>query len=231
MNILGLVPARGGSRGVPRKNIRPIAGKSLIEWTFETARLSDAFSRTIISTDSEDIASDARRIGLDVPFLRPAPLAGHETPMIDVVLHALDALASDGYEPDAVFLLQPTSPFRTNRLIRESIELLQSDDVEAVCSVIEVPEEFNPFRMMYLKGRFLDYVADDGSRISRRQDAPICYKRDGNVFLTRTTVLRGKRDFYGDRCVPIVSKPAEYGNIDTPDQWSEAEARLVSAGG
>lgn len=224
MKVLGLIPARGGSKGIPGKNIRPIAGRSLVEWTFRGARAAGVLDRIILSTDDDALLAEAARIGLEAPFRRPADIAGDATPMLDVVLHALRALGEAGYHPDAVLLLQPTSPLRSPETIRAAVGLL--DGVDAVCSVIPVPEEYLPHRMMVLRDGFLDYAVPDGARYTRRQDAPPAYKRDGNIFLTRAGVLLGGGGFYGARCRPLVSDPAELCNIDTPAQWDEAERRL-----
>src|SRR5262245_55729709 len=112
MKLLGLIPARGGSKGVPGKNLRPLAGKSLVQRAYECAVASGVVDRVVLSTDDPRIAAAAREFGLEAPFIRPAEFARDESPMMDVILHALGALRETGYLPDALLLLQPTAPLR-----------------------------------------------------------------------------------------------------------------------
>lgn len=226
MRALGLIPARGGSKGLPGKNIRPLVGRSLIERAFESALASGVLDRIVISTDEESIASEARRIGLEVPFMRPAEFARDESPMLDVALHALRALSSGGYLPDMLVLLQPTSPLRTAEHIRRAVALVEGND--SVCTVVPVPKDLCPHYLMKIEDDgFLAYFMPDGPRFTRRQDVPQAYRRDGTLFVTRASVIREQRSFYGARCVPYVLSPGESMNIDTPDDWAEAERRLA----
>ncbi len=226
MKVLGLIPARGGSKGVPGKNVRPLAGRSLVERAYDSARASGVLDRIVISTDDAAIAAEARRIGLEVPFLRPPELAGDASPMIDVAVHALKSLAAVGYEPEALVLLQPTSPLRTPAHIREALRLL--DDRDAVCTVVPVPKDLCPHYLMKItENGYLDYFLPDGSRYTRRQDVPQAYRRDGTLFVTRASVILEERSFYGKRCAPYLLDPSESFNIDTPEEWAEAEALLA----
>jgi CMP-N-acetylneuraminic acid synthetase len=225
VRILGLVPARGGSKGVPGKNVRPLAGESLVRRAFACARAAGVCDRIVLSTDDESIAEDGVRAGLEVPFIRPADLARDETPMIDVALHALEALSASGYAPDAVMLLQPTSPLRTPEHLRKAADMLDGND--SVCSVVPLPRDHCPHYVMKITDAgYLDFFLDDGARIVRRQDVPQAYRRDGTVYLTRTPVLTQARSFYGARCVPLILDPAESLTIDSPEQWSAAEGLL-----
>jgi CMP-N-acetylneuraminic acid synthetase len=227
VKVLGLIPARGGSKGIPGKNIRPLAGKSLVLRAYEGAVASGAIDRVILSTDDEAIAAHARGFGLDVPFLRPSELAGDTAAMIGVALHAVGALAAAGYAPDAVLLLQPTSPLRTPEHIREAVRLLEGGD--AVCSVVPLPKDLCPHYVMKITpDGFLDYFLPDGPKYTRRQDVPQAWRRDGTIFLTRTEVLVREKSFYGRRCVPMPIAPDESLNIDDPAEWEAAE-RLLSA--
>ncbi len=226
--IVGLIPARGGSKGVPLKNSRPLAGRSLVERAVECGRASGVLSEILLSTDDPAIAQQGRRAGLEVPFLRPAEIARDDTPMIDVALHAVDWLAAQGREPDVVLLLQPTSPLRAPEHLRRAVALLGDND--AVCSVIPLPKDMCPdYVMRITETGFLDHFLTDGPRYTRRQDVRQAYKRDGTVFLTRVSVLRQHRDFYGSRCVPLVLQPSESLSIDSPDQWDLAERLLGGA--
>lgn len=226
MKILGLVPARGGSRGVPGKNLAPLAGRSPVRRAYEAGRDSGVCDRIILSTDDEAIAAEGRQAGLEVPFLRPAALARDDTPMIDVVVHTLETLRVQGYEPDAVLLLQPTSPLRRPEHLRHAAELL--DDNDSVCSVVRLPREHSPHYVMKIDERgYLDFFLEDGARYTRRQEVPQAYRRDGTVYLTRTSVILGGRTLYGQRCVPLVLDERESLTVDSPEQWREAERRLA----
>lgn len=228
MKILGLIPARGGSKALPGKNIRPIAGKSMIQRAFECASACREVDRVVLSTDDEQIASSAREIGLEVPFMRPAEFARDESPMIDVAVHALTALAAEGYTPDALLLLQPTSPLRRPGHVAQAVSLLGDND--SVCSVIEVPQEYSPHYVMKIGGSgYLEYFMPDGSRFTRRQDVPRAYKREGTIFFTRSSVLLDQRSFYGTRCVPMLIPVKESSNIDTLEDWNDVERRLEEA--
>jgi CMP-N,N'-diacetyllegionaminic acid synthase len=225
--VLGIVPARSGSKGVPAKNERPLAGRTLVQRAIDGALASGAVDRLLVSTDSPRIAETARAAGAEVPELRPAGLAGDTTPMIDVVLHVLDRLAVDGYVPDAVLLLQPTSPLRTADHIRRAVELL-TDGVDAVCSVVALPQDLCPHYVMRItEAGYLDYFLSDGRLYTRRQDVPLAYRRDGTIFLTRTPILRSARNFYGARCVPMLLDRGESLNIDTAEEWEHAERLLA----
>src|SRR4051812_41980936 len=136
--VLGLVPARGGSKGVPGKNIRPLAGRPLLEYTARVAQASGVIDRLVLSTDSSDIGDVGRRAGLEVPFLRPAALAADDTPMLPVVRHALDALAERGWTPEILVILQPTSPLRRAEHIRDAVTMLREREADSVVSVVEV---------------------------------------------------------------------------------------------
>jgi N-acylneuraminate cytidylyltransferase len=232
VKALGLIPARGGSKGVPGKNVRPLAGRSLVERAFDSARAAGVLDRIVISTDDDAIAQEARRIGLEVPFLRPPELAGDASAMIDVAVHALQALAAGGYAPEVLVLLQPTSPLRTPEHIREALRRL--DGFDAVCTVVAVPKELCPHYLMKIgDGGFLEYFMPDGAHYTRRQDVPQAYRRDGTLFVTQARVVLEERSFYGSRCAPYLLDPSESFNIDTPEEWAAAEALLSrpAAGG
>jgi CMP-N,N'-diacetyllegionaminic acid synthase len=225
MRILGLIPARGGSKGIPGKNIRPLAGKSLVERAFECAVASQVLDRVILSTDDSAIAEAAGGLGLEVPFLRPAQLGRDDTPMIEVVIHALASLAAQGYEPDAVLLMQPTSPLRQPAHLQRAVDLLGPHD--AVCSVVALPLGLCPHYVMRIDpSGFLDHFLPEGAGVTRRQDVPPAYRREGTIFLTRSRVLLQERSFYGRRCIPMILDADDVLNIDEPADWAEAERRI-----
>lgn len=225
MKALGLIPARGGSKGIQGKNVKPLLGRSLIERAFLSARESGVLDRIILSTDDRDIAAEARRVGLDVPFIRPAEFAGDTSPMIDVAIHAMNELERGGYSPDVLVLLQPTSPLRTAEHIRYSLALL--DGYDSVCTVVPVPKDLCPHYLMKIGNTgFLEFFMPDGPLFTRRQDVPQAYRRDGTLFVTLVPVILEQRSFYGARCMPYILDPQESMNIDTPQEWAEAESRL-----
>lgn len=227
MRVLGLVPARAGSKGVPGKNLRELAGKPLLAWTAETALGSGLLDRVVLSTEDDRVAELGTAAGLEVPFIRPSRLARDDSPMIDVAIHALTELRRrDGWTPDAVALLQPTSPLRTTAHIRAALDLAATAD--AVCSVTPLPKELCPHYVMQIDHRgYLDYFLPDGENFTRRQDVPQAYRRDGTIYLTRTEIILEQRSFYGGRCLPLVLLREESLSIDDEDDWREAERRLL----
>jgi len=220
MNVLGLIPARGGSKGIPRKNIAPVLGRPLLAYTCDAALASRSLTRVILSTDDEEIARVGREAGVEVPFLRPAHLSEDQTPSIDVVIHAVEWLdANTGSRPDAVVLLQPTSPLRTSRHIDEACDLLQADDTaDSVVSVIEVPHRFNPYSIMTVRdGRLAPYIPDPVPFDRyRRQNLPSFVARNGPaVLVTKTDVIANRRSFYGDRILPYAMSELDSLDVDT----------------
>lgn len=225
MKILGVIPARGGSKGVPRKNIRPLLGKSLIQWTYEEAAQCTQIDRIILSTDDEEIAQHGKQIGLEVPFLRPAHLAADTTPMIDVLTDLLDKLEAENYFPDALLLLQPTSPLRTHEHIRQAVEMLEDHD--SVCTVYPLPLDICPHFVMKVDDHgYLDFFLPEGKNIRRRQDVVPAYKRAGLIYLCRTAIIRKYNDLYGEKCKPFIVEKETAVSIDTWEDWENAEKLL-----
>ena len=224
--VLGLVPARAGSKGVPGKNLRPLAGRSLLEYTAAAARDSGVVDRIVLSTDSDEIADAGRACGLDVPFLRPSALAADDTPMLPVVQHALDTLAVSGWQAEIVVLLQPTSPLRRASHVRDAVGLLRSTNADSVVTVVEVPRHLSPYYVMRIEtGRLVPFLPE-GARITRRQDALPAYSRDGTAYVCWRSTIERFGTLYGERCQPLVIDAAESLSIDTPDDWAEAERRV-----
>ena len=219
--ILGLIPARGGSKGIPKSNIFPLRGKPLLAYTCEAAIGSGLLTRTLLSTDSREIADVGKAYGVEVPFFRPDNISGDATPSIDVVLHALDWLQEhDGWVPDAVVLLQPTSPLRLTRHIDEALELFLDSGVDTVVSVIPVPHRFHPYSVMQRDGQgyLVDFLKpEEHCDKYRRQDLPILLARNGPaVLVTKTATLRTSRGFYGDKVLPYEMDVKYSIDIDEP---------------
>ncbi len=224
-DILAIIPARGGSKSVPGKNIAMLGGKALIAHTIETARKAKRVDRVIVSTDVQEIADVAVAAGAEAPFLRPAELARDATPGIAPVLHAVNWLAeNDGYRPELVVMLQPTSPFRTAGDIDAAIRLACERDADAVVSVCPAPK--HPFWMKTITadGRLADMLLSDCS-YSRRQDLPEAYCLNGAIFLARKRVLMEKRTWYTDKTFAYVMPEERSLDIDTA--WDLHLARLI----
>lgn len=225
MNVLGVVPARGGSKGIPQKNLTIVAGRPLLAYTADAARASRRLTRVVVSTDDEAIAEAAVGLGLEVPFLRPAALATDDTPMLPVLQHAAREVARAGSAADVVVLLQPTSPLRRASHIDEAIELLQTTSADSVVSVVEVPHQFSPVSVMRLEGGQLrPYL--DGPPVTRRQDKPRVYARNGPAVLAVRTHVLEAGSLYGGDCRPLLMAAAESLDVDGPEDLALAELML-----
>ena len=230
MRILGLIPARGGSKGIPRKNLAPFAGKPLIEWTFEAALAAPSLDDVLLSTDDEEIAECGRLAGLQVPFLRPAALAGDKTPTIHVVIHVLEELDSMGERYDAVCLLQPTNPLRLPEDIEAAVQILCGSDVDSVVSFAPIPDVHNP-HWAYLENEDGTVRnAMGGEPISRRQDLPRAWYREGSIYVTRTAALLEQMSLYGKRILPYFMPADRCGGIDTREELDVLEQQFKSNG-
>ena len=216
MEVLGLIPARGGSKGIAGKNLAPLGGKPLIAWTLEAARASETLSSVVVSTDSEEIAAaaDGSRV-----LARPPELAADETPMLAVLEHAVTELG----RPDVLVLLQPTSPLRRAEHIDEVVRLLVESDADSVVSVVEVPHRYAQESLMALeRGRLTRPVEDT----SRRQDKRPVYARNGPAVLALRPDRLGD-DLYGGDCRAYVMRPEDSIDIDEPFDLELAEFLLA----
>ncbi|MCE9659469.1 MAG: acylneuraminate cytidylyltransferase family protein [Burkholderiales bacterium] len=215
--ILGLVPARGGSKGIPRKNIKRLAGKPLIGWTIESALRSTRLAAVVVSTDDEEIAAVARAYGAATPFMRPAELARDDTPGVDPVLHALAALP----EFDAVVLLQPTSPLR----MEEDIDgcVAQAERMAAPCVISVCEPRHHPGWMYRLDAHGLIAPLLDQPPVLRRQDLPPVYAANGAVYFARADWLGKTRSFTAAGTAAYVMPAERSIDLDTPLDWRIAE--------
>lgn len=227
MTILGLIPARGGSKGIPGKNIKPLRGKPLLQYSIEAAKRSQLLSRIVLSSDDERIMTTAKKLGLEVPFQRPAELAGDSTGSLAVLQHAVQVFANEGEKFEAVCLLQPTSPFRRDGLIDEAIEKFSQGGFDSLISVREVPSDFNPHWVFEAENGSLKIATGEDQIIPRRQDLPKAYHRDGAIYLVRTEVLMNQHSLYGKNIGFIDTTGDPYVNLDTPEDWEEAEKILL----
>ena len=228
MRLLALVPARGGSKGVPRKNVRLLGGKPLVAWTIETAlACGDLFADVLVSTEDEEIAAIARTHGASVPFLRSAAAASDTAKSITVVREVLRMQVERGYEYDGVCLLQPTVPFRKVTHLRAAARTFTEGDFTGLVSVQRVPDHHHPhWTFLAENGQLRPAVAE---LPTRRQDLPPAYIRDGSLYFTRTETLLAD-GFYGPRLGYWENPHPARINIDTMDDWRAAEAWVAQSG-
>lgn len=224
MRILGLIPARAGSKGIPGKNIKVLGHQPIIAYSIKDGLASINLSKVIVSTDGEEIAEIARKYGAQVPFIRPNELAQDHTPSLDVVLHALDFFKLRGEDFEAVCLLQPTSPFRPKGFIDACIQKFVDTNADSLISVLEVPHEYNPHWTFKMDGEgSLAIATGESILIPRRQELPLAYHRDGSVYISKVSLIRDKSVLVGGKTVGILSDKAYYANLDTPADWVKAE--------
>lgn len=227
MRILGLIPARGGSKGVPRKNIRLLNGKPLLAYTAESALQAKTLTRVILSTEDEKIAEIGKSCGLEAPFMRPAELAQDTTPSLAVVRHALLTLKESGEDFDAVCLLQPTNPLRRTEDIDACIGLFIESNADSVISVLPVPHEYNPKWVFWQNGDGkMSLSTGDTEIIPRRQDLPPAFHRDGSVYVTRSEIVINRRSLYGEKILGYEMPPEFSANIDTEEDWKAVEEKI-----
>ncbi len=225
-SAVAIIGARGGSKSVPGKNIADLAGQPLIAWTVQAA-LRSHVERTIVTTDDPAIADAARAAGAELPFVRPAELAGDETPGTDPVLHAVEWLEQhEGYRPDVVVSLQPTSPFRTAEDIDAAIALLVERDADSVVSV--TPADSHPYwvKRRTADGWLVPFLSEAPATF-RRQDLPEALALNGAIYLARRSVLLKTRGWYTGRTAAYIMPPERSVDVDTA--WDLRVARLLAA--
>jgi len=226
---LGIIPARGGSKSIPKKNMALLMGKPLLFYTFEGVRGCRTIDRFILSTDDSEIAAFGEKHGIDVPGLRPSYLAKDDTPMVDVVKHSLFLLEKEGYSPDYIVLLQPTSPLRSSKHIDEAVDIfLDNPGIDSVVSVIPVPHLFHPQLALRIEQGKLVPFAESVRLFARRQDKPPCFARNGPVVAVfkPSTVFRFN-NIYGENSMPYIMSEQDSIDIDTPFDLKLAEAIIM----
>ncbi len=232
--ILALIPARGGSKSIPRKNIRPFAGHPLIAWSIAAARAAETVTRIIVSTDDEEIAAVARRYGADVPFMRPAELAQDDTPDLPVFEHALRVLEEgENYRPEIIVHLRPTSPLRKVWHIDQAVlRLLEHPEADSIRSVS--PPSQNPFKMYRIgaDGLLQALVEVPGMPEAYnmpRQALPAVYWHNGYIDAFWADTVMEQHSMSGRRILPLTLSAEEWIDLDTPEDWARAE-NLVQRG-
>ena len=216
MEVLAIIAARGGSKGIPLKNLVKINGKPLIEYTVNSAKKSKLISRIIISTDSTKIAKIAENLGVEVPFQRPKKISGNKATSFQVINHALKFLEKkEFYIPDIVLLLQPTNPLRNEVLIDKAIRYLKNSKADTVVTVQKI--RHHPFSSFWKKGEFLKPFKNNFQKFSLRQSHPPLYHNTGDVYAFWNKTVKKYNSLYGKKIKPIIlSDDFSHIDIDTP---------------
>lgn len=229
-DILAVIPARGGSKGLPGKNIRMLAGKPLIAWSIEAAKASNYVDRLIVSTDSSEIADTARQWDAEVPFLRPAHLATDEAKGMEVVFHAMDQMGS-WLSPASLFLLlQPTSPLRTSQDIDQAVELFFQKDAKAIVSVCEVDHHPWWTNSLPTDGSMASFMRPE-LHTTNRQALPVHYRLNGAIYLADVDFLRETGTFLAQGCYAYTMPRERSVDIDSLLDFRLAELLLGERNG
>ena len=227
--LLAIIPARGASKRLPRKNILDLSGKPLIAWTIEAALGSKYIDRVVVSTDDQEIANIAKKYGADIPFIRPSELATDQTTSVDVVLHLLNQLEKIEDKYDYVILLQPTSPLRTAKNIEEAIKLLRTKNSDAVISVCE--SEHPPLWCNVLPDDMsMDNFLDESVKNKRSQDLSKQYRINGAIYISSVKKLKKENSFFlSNNCIAYIMKQNVSIDIDTIDDFDFALLRISNS--
>ncbi|TGA97411.1 acylneuraminate cytidylyltransferase family protein [Sporolactobacillus shoreae] len=212
-NILAIIPARGGSKGIPHKNIVEICGQPLIAYSINEAKKSSYIDKLIISTEDEEIAKIGEKFGAEVPFMRPQALAQDSTPGIDPILHAMDWFRQRGIVYNYVMCLQCTSPLRTVNQIDEAIKQLIDQGADSIVSVCE--SKVSPFWMKRINEGVLADFLTNAPFYARRQEAPTVYQLNGALYLAREEILRTNKNWYTKQTLPYIMDEISSLDIDS----------------
>jgi CMP-N,N'-diacetyllegionaminic acid synthase len=225
-HILAVIPARSGSKGIPHKNIRLLAGKPLIHYTFEAAVSSRLLNTLVLSTDCPDIALSASAFPeIQIPFLRPEVLSSDEVPTVDVLRHVVQGLEKMDLVFDYVCLLQPTSPFRGAGLIDLTIETILDANADSLVTVRKVPHRYNPHWVFENRNGNLHISTGERVIIPRRQELPDTFYRDGQVYITHTDLIKDGK-MLAENPIGFLNDTGYDINLDTIEDWQQAEIWL-----
>lgn len=225
MNILAIIPARGGSKELPLKNIQKLAGKPLIEYSIIAAKNSKKIDKIIVSTDNKKIANISSALGADVPFLRPESLATDNSLSIDTVKHTLQFLHDNqSYVPNIILLLQPTSPFRTTTMIDTSISMLQKSQATSVLSVTKI--KIHSFKTFRHKTKYLSPLNSNFEKYTQRQQIPDLYYPTGSIYTFWYNTLKKYDSLYGPRILPLIED--EFIDIDNKFDLFVSEMKILN---
>jgi len=228
VEVLAVIPARGGSKGIPRKNVVELLGRPLLWWSVRSALAAETVTRTVLSTDDAEVADVGREAGAEVPFLRPAELAGDDVLDLPVFEHVLTTLARDeGYRPDLVVHLRPTSPLRPPGLVDDGVRTLAADPAADSLRAVTIPAN-NPFKMWRIVDGVLRPLVDSGipeQYNQPRQALPPAYWQTGTLDVMRPATILELRSMTGRRILPMVIDPELAVDIDDPVSLALAEDR------
>jgi len=216
MNILAIIPARGGSKGIPQKNIKKLYKRPLIEYSINAAKSSKKINKIIVSTDNEKIAKISKSLGIEVPFLRPKKISADNSQTVDLIKHTIKKLKKNEFVPDIITILQPTSPFRTSHMIDKSINLLKKTDATSVISVTEIKK--HPFLWFEIQNEYLKSVKKDAHKFYQRQLFPKIFYPTGAIYTFWTSTLTRYNSIYGPKIKPMIVKD-EMQNLDIDDNF------------
>jgi N-acylneuraminate cytidylyltransferase/CMP-N,N'-diacetyllegionaminic acid synthase len=229
VDTIVIIPARGGSKRIPKKNMALIAGKPLLSYAIATAQNARFVSRVIVSTDDPEIAEIARKYGAEVPWIRPAYLAQDNTPAIDVVIHAVEwARLQYGQNLQYGILLEPTAPLRTALHIEQAMDLLKKSNADSVVSVCKAPHIFNPEELLVIQDEGLRPYKQDvtmDTRLLRGQQSPV-YFQNGLVYAFRIEMLLKRKSLYGEKALPLITEWEYFLDIDVPSDLAFAEYKI-----
>jgi len=227
--VLAIIPARGGSKSIPRKNIKKLSGIPLLQYTSTAALNSKFTSRVVLSTEDREISEYGIKIGLDVPFLRPMSLAHDSSPSLPVFKFTLAELKKrQGYVPDLVIVLQPTSPFRNSLHIDEAIQRIIEADADSLVSVVKIPHNMSPFSAMKLEanGCITSVMSMDESQ-NQRQVKPIYFARNGAaIYITKPKVILEQNTLFGPNTIGYEMNKLDSIDIDDEEDWILAESLI-----
>lgn len=225
MKILAIIPARGGSKKIPKKNIKKLNGKPLIYYSINNAKKSKLINRVIVSTDDIKIAKIAEKYGAEVPFLRPRKISGDTAKTIDVIKHTLKFLEKENYKPDIITILQPTTPLRKTTTLDKSIKILKKEKPDIVLGVIKI--KTHPYRSFWLKNKSLKPFRKDFLKFHQRQSFPECYYPTGGIYTFWNETIKKYGHMYGPKIRPLIMEKNEpVIDIDTEFDFYIAETYL-----
>lgn len=226
--MLAIIPARGGSKGLPGKNTKLLNGVPLICHTIKAALSSKLITRLIVSTDSNEIASVAKKCGAEVPFLRPSNLASDNSMVMDTYLHLVDRLTEQSSKTiDEFVALLPTAPLRLSKDIDESIKIFNDNKADSVISVVESPVPIQWYKRILKDGRLQNYLPHFDA-VKNRQEEEKTYIPNGAVYVFRTNILRSKRKYYTDKTYPYIMPIERSADIDNLLDFSWVENLLIN---
>lgn len=227
MKTLAIIPSRIGSKGIPLKNIRKIAGQSLIEHTINSAKKFNKFDKIIISTDSKKVAQIGEKNGIEVPFLRPKNISQSNSPSIDYVIYSLEMLESEqNFIPDIITILQPTSPIRDSQSIKKSMRILKTPKTTSVISVTKTKN--HPYlSFWYPEKTFLKPIQANFKKYYQRQKFPTCYYPTGSIYTFWASNIKKYDSTYGPKIKPLIIPEEDSIDIDSHFDFFLAEMRLL----